>query len=499
MSSHRLSRVSDVSGAVALPGYVPGEHGVGIVHLGMGAFHRAHQAVYTDTALAVAGGDWRTTGVSLRRPDVAEQLNPQNGLYSLLERGTDHTSVRIIGSVANVLVGAPDRNAIQSALTAPQTRIVSLTVTEKAYGIDRLSGTVDPSHPAVAADLAAPQHPTGVLGILVAALQIRRDQGFEPFTVLCCDNLPDNGALIRAGVVDFARQQNPDLARWIEDQVTFPSTMVDRITPAATERTRTDARNLIGCEDPAAIETEAFSQWAIEDNFCAGRPAWEAAGALLVSDVRPYELMKLRMLNGAHSMLAYSGFLTGCTYVRDVMRHGDLAKLVDRHLLAAQTSLPDQLNFDLGRYRAELIARFANTSIAHRTEQIAMDGSEKIPQRLLMPAGDAVLAQGDFAPFAFAVAAWMRYCLGRHETGAAYALNDPREAEIRNALQGSTNANDISAALHGLPRLFPATLQQNAAWRNCVAAILNRMLVSGMSAVLAQEARSMSPAQHQRI
>ena len=393
MSIRRLTRPEDVAADVARPGYSPAQHGVGIVHIGVGAFHKAHQAVYTDAAIAAEGGDWRIVGVNLRGTDSAEALNPQNGLYSLIVRGEEGVGARLIGSLARVIAAVRNPAAALDALCDPAIRIVSLTVTEKAYGIDPISGAIDPAHPAIAADLQAPRTPAGVLGLIVESLRRRRGKGVEPFTVLCCDNLPQNGPLVRSGVLDFARRSTPDVADWIAGNVAFPATMVDRITPAPTEDTFDGARRLTGVEDLAAVETEPFSQWVIEDTFLTGRPAWEAGGALFVADVAPYEQMKLRMLNGAHSMLAYVGFLSGHALVRDVMADRALARLVARHISAAAATLAPLEGIDFTQYGAELEARFRNPFIAHETYQIAMDGTLKLPQRLLQPA-EAALRMG---------------------------------------------------------------------------------------------------------
>jgi fructuronate reductase len=486
----RLCRtaLSDLPAEVRRPGYDPAGPGVGIVHLGVGAFHRAHQAVYTDDALAAEAGDWRILGVSLRSPDIADALNPQDGLYTLLERGTEGTAARIVGSIGGVIVSPGEPGAALAAMSAPETRIVSLTVTEKAYGIDRAGQAVLADHPSVAPDLAAPRAPQGTIGLLSEALRLRRDDGLAPFTVLCCDNLPENGALLRAGVLDFARRTDPALADWIGGAVAFPSTMVDRITPAPTDATLAEAARRIGLSDLGAVETEAFSQWVIEDRFTAGRPAWEAGGAIFVDDVAPYERMKLRMLNGTHSMLAYAGFLSGRRYVRDVMADPSLARIVARHLRAAAGTLAPLAGIDLDDYARALAERFANPAIAHETYQIAMDGTEKLPQRLLAPAAELEPGGGDRRPFAFAVAAWMRYALGRTDAGEPYTLRDPREAEIARAIAGAGAAEDMVSALHALPGLFPAALAEDAVWKEEVAGILAAMLERGMAGAVALEA-----------
>lgn len=486
MTSPRLDRIARVRGPASVPGYDPARHGTGIVHIGIGAFHRAHQAVYTDDALAAAGGDWRILGVSLRSRDLAESLGPQNGLYTLIERGADGVRARVIGSVARVIAGDP--GATLSALADPSIRIVTLSVTEKGYGIDRATRGPDPANPVVAADLARPDAPTGVLGLLVAALGARRRAGVAPFTVLSCDNLSGNGALLRDGVVGFARRVDPDLADWIAASVAFPSSMVDRITPAATTGTLALAAALTGCADLAAVETEPFHQWVVEDHFPTGRPQWEAGGAIFVTDVSPYERMKLTMLNGTHSMLAYAGFLAGKRHVRDVMADPDLSVLVQRHLVAAAAVLPDLPGVDLGAYADALTLRFRNPAIAHETYQIAMDGTEKLPQRLLKPAIAALQAGQSIRPFAFAVAAWMRYCLGTTDAGEAYALRDPRQDEIAAAVAGlPRQAGPIAAALHALPGLFPAALVTAPAWKEAVEDALDSMLTRGMAAAIRHE------------
>ncbi|ORE93553.1 D-mannonate oxidoreductase [Stappia sp. 22II-S9-Z10] len=481
----RLTSAAGLPASVAVPGYDRAAHGVGIVHLGLGAFHKAHQAVATDDALAASGGDWAIAGVSLRSTSVAEELTPQNGLYTLVERSAAGTRARIVGSLATALALKTDRERVLAALAAPSTRIVSLTVTEKGYGVDRASGGVDLSHPAIAADLAAPDAPVGVAGLLVWALGRRRAAGVPPFTVLCCDNLPHNGRVVRGLLVDFARRAAPDLADFIAAEVAFPSTMVDRITPARTEATLALAEELTGRHDAAAVETEAFTQWVIEDTFPTGRPAWEASGAIFVADVGPYEDMKLRMLNGAHSMLAYSGFLAGHPFVRDVMQDAALTALIRRHLGAGAAVLAPVPGVDLAAYAEELLARFANPHLAHQTYQIAMDGTEKMPQRIFAPAAEALRRGQPLDAFAFAAAAWLRYTLGRHDDGEAYALRDPREAALA---APSGDAAGIAAHVLALPGLVPPDLAASADFRAAVTSRLARMLAEGMPAAIAHEA-----------
>ncbi len=481
----RLTTLAQVPEALH-PGYAPDDHGVGIVHLGLGAFHKAHQAALTDLALTAGGGDWRILGVSLRSPRASEELAPQNGLFTLIEKGAEGTSARVIASIADAICSAGDPEPTLQAMAAAGTKIVSLTVTEKAYGLNRTTQGCDPAHPAVAADLANPRAPQGVLGLLSEALRRRHAAGIAPFTVLCCDNLPENGTLLRGAVVDFTRQIDPALADWIAAHVAFPSTMVDRITPAATDATLAEAQTLTGLEDRAAIETESFVQWVIEDNFPQGRPAWEAAGVIFTEDVPAFEAMKLRMLNGAHSMLAYAGFHAGLPFVRDVMADAPLAALVRRHLGAAAATLPPLPDIDLDAYAAALAVRFENPGIAHETFQIAMDGSEKMPQRIFAAVADARTRGVDIRPFAFATAAWARHISMATHDCAPYALRDPRTEDLR-AMAEDKDADEIVTALRAAP-FIPAALFADMGFWSTVEGILAEMLFDPMSDVIAREA-----------
>jgi fructuronate reductase len=374
------------------------------------------------------------------------------------------------------------------ALARPATRIVSLTITEKGYGLDPKTGGLDRWHPAVAADLTNPNSNQSALGFIVAALHVRQTFSLPPFTVLSCDNLPSNGKVLRRLMLEFAAERDPEMVSFLEDEVSFPSTMVDRITPASTERTFAEARRLTGRTDLAAVETEPFSQWIIEDDFVAGRPDWEAGGALFTNDVAPYEKMKLRMLNGAHSMLAYAGFIAGHRYVRDCMADPELASLIRHHMSEAARTLGPVPGIDLAQYASDLVDRFANPAIAHETWQIAMDGTQKLPQRLIEPAMIALEQGLPLDPYAFAVAAWMRYALGVKEDGERYALRDPREQEIAGLVDGVDAAGSIADCLLGLRGLFPEELARSDKWQAALKGRLNLMLSKNMRAAIAAEA-----------
>ncbi len=485
----RLTTLDGLAGRARLPAYAPQDYGVGIVHLGAGNFMRSHTAVYTDDALAADGGDWRIMGVSLRSADVAEQVNPQNGLYTLVERTPGVPNLRIVGSLAGVIFAPKQHRELMALLAAPATRIVSLTVTEKGYGFDRKTGRLDTTDSAIAADLENRlARPASAVGIITAALRARRDAGVGPFTVLSCDNLPHNGEIIRALVLDMAERIEPELAGWIASNVTFPSTMVDRITPVTRPETFAEVEDRLGVEDKAVTEAEPFSQWVIEDAFCAGRPRWEAGGALLVEDVAPFELMKLRMLNGTHSLLAYTGFLLGHRYVRDVMADADLAALVRRHIQAAAATLPPVPGIDLAAYAEDLFARLANPAMSDETYRIAMDGTQKLPPRIFEAALTAIEHGQNLAPFAFATAAWMAYAMGQKPDGETFALRDPREPEIAVAVAASGDtAEGIAAALQELPGFVPEELRHNSLWFRHVAKALERFLNEGPRAAVKAE------------
>ena len=464
----RLSPKTVLPAHVLRPAYDRAALTPGMVHIGIGAFHRAHQAIYTDAALAVEFGPWGIVGVSLRSTAIAQDMRAQGGLYSVMTRDGDADSARVVGSEIDALAATQERARLLALLTDPAIRIVTLTVSEKAYGFDPSTGRLDPTHPAVAADLATPDTPTGAIGMLVEGLARRHAAELPPFTVLCCDNLPANGRLVRRLVLDMAERRDAPLAAWIAEKGRFPSSMVDRIVPAATDETRARAAALIGAQDTLALETEAFSQWVIEEDFVDGRPAWEAGGALFVADVEPYEKMKLRLLNGSHSLIAYLGQLHGLDHVRDVMAVPAHVARVRAHMEAAAATLDPVPGIDLAAYRAQLVARFANPAMAHRTVQIAMDGTQKLPQRIFAPAVEALASGGDADAFAYVTALWLAYV---RRMGP---VNDPRAAEL-----AAAESEGGSAPFFALPGLFPAQLVTSTDWRQRVALHFSALEAAG--------------------
>ena len=325
-----LAALGGLPAEVRRPAYAPGDVGCGVVHLGIGAFHRAHQAVYLDDLIAAGAGNWRIIGVSLRSADVRDQLAPQDNLFTLVEREGVDERLRIIGSVASVLVAPENPAAVIAAIAAPDTHIISLTVTEKGYCHDPASGTLLTGHPDIVHDLAHPQTPRSAIGYLAAGLDQRRSNNGGPVTIVSCDNLPHNGAVLKAVLSEFARLRDPALAQWIDANVRFPATMVDRIVPATTPADRERLQSRLGVEDRAMVKAEPFTQWVIEDDFAGPRPPFEQAGAQMVADVRPFELAKLRMLNGAHSTIAYMGLAAGYVTVDQAIADPAIAAVIDR-------------------------------------------------------------------------------------------------------------------------------------------------------------------------
>jgi fructuronate reductase len=400
----RLSNanIAALPSRVARPSYRRTSRGDGIVHFGIGAFHRAHMAWYTDLTMGSGEQDWAITGVSLRSPDVAAQLNPQDGLYTLTEKSADGERTRVIGSVRQVLVATQDCEAVITALAAPETQMVSFTVTEKGY-CRAADGSLDPN-------LAGPD---SFYAFVAKGLRRRHDAGLSGLTLLSCDNLAENGRQLRSLMTAYMGIHDPALLPWFETHCTCPSTMVDRIVPATTPADRAQLAAKIGLEDDGAVMTEPFSQWVIEDNFAARRPSWEKHGAELVADVRPYETAKLRMLNGAHSLLAYCGLERGHVFVHEAIADPSLATLAKQLMLdeAAPTirTAPGQ---DLSRYASELMARFANPALNHRLIQIAMDGSQKIPQRWLETLGENQRAGRSCTAIMAGIDAWICHLQG---------------------------------------------------------------------------------------
>jgi len=412
--------LADLPESVATPAYALDKVRIGIVHIGAGAFHRAHQAVYLDELLP-RFPTWAICGVSLHSSEARDALRPQDGLYTLSLLGQENR-LRVIGSVREWLCARDEGAAVLARLADPEVKLVTLTITEKGYCL--AGQDLDLDHPDIVHDLASPRAPRSAVGYLVEGLRRRRRQGIAPYTVLSCDNLADNGYRLRRAVLQYVRHLDPALAVWIDAAVAFPCSMVDSITPATDDALRERTQRELGLVDAWPIQRETYTQWVVEDRFCNERPPLELAGVTLSQDIAGYDRAKLRLLNGAHSSLAYLGSLMEIDSVGEAMAEPALAAFVERLMrehIAPVIALPEGL--DARSYIDAILERFRNPAIRHRLSQIAWDGSQKLPVRLLSTIGEA-LAQGrTIAPLCVPVAAWMHFV--RRQAHRGMALVDP--------------------------------------------------------------------------
>jgi len=473
----RLSNATldSLSAEVERPGYDRSAVSTGVVHLGVGAFHRAHQAAVFDTLIRQGDPRWGVRGASLRSAGVRDQMNPQDGLYAMTVRDGTDERVRVIGAVEDVLVAPEDPSTLVHALAAPQTHLVTLTITEKGYKLDPATGSLLEDDAEVAADLADLSHPRTAPGFLTAALSLRKARGLKPFTAISCDNLPHNGERLKASVLAMAGRSDPALRDWIEAEGAFPQTMVDRIVPSTTPEDIEAMAARLGVLDLAMVKTEPFLQWVIEDRFAGERPELEAAGVQVTASVAPWEEAKLRLLNGAHSAIAYLGALSGRTFVHEAAADPVLRAFVERLWDESAATLSPPPGLDVGAYRQALMARFDNASLNHRTRQIAMDGSQKLPQRLLAPLAERLSKDEPFEALALAIAAWMRWQGGRDDAGAAFAVDDPLAAITRRAYDSVPDAAGRVAALLEIEAIFPPRLAQAEPVRQALTRQLDRL------------------------
>ncbi len=480
-----LSTLGMLPKSVALPAYDRSALKTGIVHVGIGAFHRAHQAAYVDDLLA-ADPNWAITGVDMLGPEVRDALKPQDMLYTHSARSGEGERLRIIGSIVDLIVAAEERERLLATMADPKVRIVSTTVTEKGYCHDPATGELNEAHPGIVQDLKNPHAPGTAPGLIVEALARRRAAGVAPFTMMACDNLPSNGVVARRVFIQFAKLRDADLGAWVEGEIAFPSTMVDRITPATTDEDRERVSAQLGLTDAWPVVTEPFTQWVIEDNFALGRPAYEAAGAEMVADVEPYELMKLRLLNGAHSSLSYLGYLAGYPFVSDVMADATFARYVAALMEEATPSL--DVPMDLTAYKAALVERFRNPALKHRTWQICMDGTQKLPQRLLGTIRDNLKSGAPFGRLALGVAAWMRYVMGTDEQGKPIDVRDPLAGQLRALADAAgPSAERLAHAFLGVEKVFGADLAADPRFVAAVTERLARLLADGAKHAVAVE------------
>lgn len=495
------SQLAALPATVARPMYARAGLSPGIVHLGVGAFQRAHLAAVNEAALH-ADGDfrWGIAGVSLRSAATRDALQPQDGLYTLQQRGPSGGALRVIGCLREVAV-APERpGRVLDLIADPAARILSLTITEKGYTHDPASGALQLDHPDVQHDLGHAEAPRSALGFLVHGLQQRRLRGQGPLTLLSLDNLPANGRLLRALVLRLADEVDPALSRWIGSHCSFPSSMVDRIVPATTDADRKAVSAALGLQDAWPVIAEPFLDWVLEDRFVADRPWWEEGGARFVGDVAPFETLKLRMVNGAHSAIAYLGGAAGRDTVDQVMDDPVLRAFIDALLREeVAPTLPPLPGLDIDIYRRRLLARFHNPALGHRTAQIAMDGSQKLPQRLLGTVQARLAAGAPIPRLALAVAGWLHYLGGVDERGRRHAIDDPMAEILGACLAAADVAADAAAseasgtdrtdraraaAMAGLVPVFGEALGRDARFISALAEQWGRLRRGGVHAAV---------------
>jgi len=480
MERLRQSALPSLNPAIRRPQYDRDKLAVGMAHIGVGAFHRCHQAEFTDDALEAEFGPWGVLGINLRPPRLAGLLSPQDGLFTRTLREGERAETRVIGAIRQVVdvEDAVSAERAIAALASPAIGVVTMTVTEKGYCHVPATGALDWANPALRHDRGGAAAPATIFGLLTRALEKRRATGAGGLTIISCDNLPSNGALLRGALAAFIRAGAPALADWTEKHVAFPSTMVDRIAPAPSEADVVYASDALGAVDEAAVVGEPFRQWAIERAFSGDPPPWERAGAQFVADVKPYELIKMRVLNAAQSTLSHLGALLGLTYSFEAAGDPVLAALVRRTLETETAStLPDVAGMPVRAYINTSLQRIANSAIRHRCHQIGTDGSQKIVQRLVNPLRERLAAGHRPGLLALAVASWMAYCLsGARRFGARWRPDDPWAGRV--IALGEENGDDFRAlakAMLGIEAIFGNDLAASPA-AEAIAAHLEGLL-----------------------
>lgn len=420
--------------SVAQPTYDRSRLTPGIVHIGLGNFHRAHQAVYLDDLMAMGEAqDWAILGAGVREGDarMREALLAQDCLSTVIELDPAGKSARRVGAMIGFIEVTPDNSALIAAMARPEIRIVSLTVTEGGYFIDAATGSFDPTDEDIAHDAAHPDAPRTAFGAILAALRARRTAGIPAFTVMSCDNLPGNGHVTQAAVVGLARLSDPAFADWVDGNVAFPNGMVDRITPATGPRERALAASF-GLTDPVPVTCEPFRQWVVEDHFPMGRPAWEKVGVTFTPHVHAYEAMKIRILNGGHAVIAYPGGLMDIEFVHEAMANPLILGLLDKvereEIIPYVAPVPD---VDLAQYYTTIRARFSNPEVADTERRLCLDGFNRQPKFIVPSLRDALSAGGAIDGLTLVSAMWCRYCAGTSDSGATIEANDPNWDQLQ--------------------------------------------------------------------
>jgi mannitol 2-dehydrogenase len=479
-----LAALANLPSGVAAPRYKRSDLTAGIVHIGIGNFHRAHQAVYLDDLFnAGVDMDWAIVGAGVREADIAmrDKLAAQDWLTTVVEQEAGATRLRVTGAMIDFLKPF-DAAATLDLLAGPQIRIVSLTVTEGGYYISPATQHFDPGHPDIVADAREPDRPKTAFGLIAAGLKRRRAAGVAPFTVMSCDNIPGNGHVTENAVAGLAELADPELAQWIRAHVAFPNSMVDRITPATTDRERAILRDAYGLDDNWPVFCEEFRQWVAEDKFPAGRPALEKVGVTFTSDVAPYELMKIRILNGGHAAIVYPAGILDIHFVHEAMEDAQVASFLEtltRREIIPVVPPPPQV--DLDAYRKKVAERFANPKIGDTIARVCFDGSNRQPKFILPTVRDRLKAGASVKGLALVSALWCRYAYGESESGTIIPPNDPSWDRLQSAAK---RARQDPRAFLALRDIF-GELAENATYVDAFSRALSSLWTQGVRATLA--------------
>ena len=474
--------LSNLSPEVTVPSYDRQRLRPSIVHIGVGGFHRSHQAAYINDLCENGNTDWGICGAGLLPHDrrLRDALAPQDYLYTIVERDAGYTRAQVIGSITDYRFAPDESQPLIDTMAQPDTRIVSLTITEGGYCRDPVSGEFDADHPDIVHDLAHPDQPRGAFGYLLAALAQRHQKGLTPFTVLSCDNLQHNGAIARATLLAFAQLRDPALGEWLDQKGAFPNSMVDRITPATSDDDRHQLKQQFDIDDAWPVITEPFRQWVVEDNFSAGRPPWEQVGVLVTDDVQPYEMMKIRLLNASHSAMAYLGALAGFRFVHEVMADGEFRRFL-RALMDQEVTplLPKVDGVNLDQYKDTLIERFANPTINDQIVRLCGEGSAKLPKFLLPSIGEQLARNGSVHHLSLAVAGWCHYLA----TTERDKIQDPMADLLH---RQAARAADDPAQFLAMPELFDERLRQSKKFLDEFSAALRSLQSGNVHSALSQ-------------
>ncbi len=428
---------------------------VGMLHIGLGNFFRAHQAIFTQKAIDKNGGDWSYVAATLSSEATINKLKEQDFLYTCVSQSESDSNAEIIAIIKDAILLKNNANKLYDYLQAENIKIITLTITEKGYYFEPSSGNLLENSQDIIADIANNEQPKTVVGILVNALRKRKNAINKGLTILSCDNLPNNGKVTKNVVLQYAQKIDAQLAAWIEKNVTFPCSMVDRITPSVSQSDIEKFAKEYGYQDEMPIFTEEFCQWVIEDDFPYGRPAWEQAGVQMSSDVASFEEMKLRLLNGTHSTISYLGYLAGFKTVDEFIGNEDCAKFI-RHMMDKEITptLHVAGNVDINAYKDKLISRYKNPHLFHQTYQIAMDGSQKIPQRIINPLKYQYENNGEYDCFITCIAAWLYYIGATDESGNTYEVKDPFAAEFAQQRAAASSDDEFILAILSMNAIF---------------------------------------------